>query len=396
VTGARRSGFGIASGVLSVALLAGGAAGVEAAAGGERFLVIEAGGAESLERRLRGPAAEGFRILGACHGVTLQGDDRIVALLERREAGAGAGAAGGPFEYATLQVPGDLGREGSLERANELGEQGYRLFQRHVFARPAIDWWLPAEGYDNQVTLIMERSAEPGRYRYLSLAYGDPESFHRELAGRLDDGFDVLGLWNTFRRPRLLLEQRRDGTTAVPPRGEDAYRMVVAATSNSLKRALRRHGLAGYRIFDSTDQAILAPPIVILERSDGPTDEIKFKLVKQPLEKIRKDKLEQKLNKRSRKGFRVLPRSITGGMLILERVGPLDGAPLLEYRALSSKSAPGIPRGMEQLTAQGYRFVAMFHASDETTVLLDRPRSETAGATAGPAPPAQPTATKAP
>jgi hypothetical protein len=340
------------------------------------YVLLQAGGPESLQRKLRGPAADGYRILGACHGLDLQGNDRVVALLEK------SAAAAAPYEYVALGVSGDLGREGVLDRVNELGAEGYRLFQRHVFAQPAIDWWLPAEGYDDQMTLILERGPQAAPREYEALAYSTPQAFQQRLDEHVAAGFDVLGLWNTYRRPRLLLERALDDRVpASEAAGDGDYRMLVVSTRHGLKRALERYGLEGYRIYDSADQAVLAPPIVILERSADPTEAMKFKLLKQPFEKIRKDKLEKKLNKRGRRGFRALPRSLTGTLLILQREGKRADAPPLEYRALSSKSAPGIPRGMQELVPRGFRFVAMFHGSDETTVLLARERE--GGTTAG-------------
>jgi hypothetical protein len=334
----------------------------------DRFVLIVAEGADSLERKLRAQAAEGRRIVGACHGLSLQGDGRVVVLMERPPG------SGEPFEYLALSVPGDLGKQGALDELNDLGARGYRLFQRHVFARPVMDWWLPTSAYGDQVTLIVERSPDSDRHRYATVAYSESAPFRRTLDEHRSEGFRVLGLWNTFRRPRVILEKSLDvkaGAAGLTTDGAEPYRLLVQATKHGLKSALERNGAVGYRVLDSTDQAIQAPPIVILEKAAAPSDDISYKLMKQPLKKIRKEKLEDKLNKRARKGYRVLPSSVTGAMLILERES--KESPSLQYRALSSKVPPGVPRGMEELTARGYRFVAMFHSSDETTVLVGRP-----------------------
>jgi hypothetical protein len=332
----------------------------------DRFLVITAEGADSIGRKLRGPANDGYRIVGACQGLSLQGESRVVALMER------SADPGEPVEFVALTVPGDLGKDGALRAVNELGAEGYRLFRRNVFARAVVDWWLPSSAYDDQVTLVMERSPDAARYRYTTVAYSEPEPFHLALDERRLEGFEVLGLWNTHRRPRVLMEKGLDTETETGGEEREPYRLIVRATTRGLKSALARYASSGYRILDSTDQAILAPPILMLERTALPSGTIEYKLVKQPLTKIHKEKLENKLNKRARNGYSVLPQSISGTMLILER--ERKGAPALEYRALSSKVSPGIPRAMADLTDRGYRFVAMFHGSDETTVLVGRPR----------------------
>ena len=339
---------------LAITFLAAGAA-----ADDVRFVVVDAGRVETLDRELRDHGRRGHHVVGSCRGVSADGKERFVVLLERAEPPE-------PVDYAAVALAGDVGAE-SLARLDELGGLGYRLLPSSVLTRSVGDWWLAPSAYERQVVSILERNDAAARH-YEVVPYGDPEAFHERLDDLAARGFTLLGLVNASRRPRAILAAASDAEVAAP---EGPYRVVLSSTRRGLRRALAKLRRDGYEVLDVAQASILAPPIVVVEETSRLADDVRYKMMRKPAAKERRDKLEPKLNARGRNGFRVVPQSVGEGAILLVRDAGRTSH--WEYRTLSSLEPPGLPRALDEAVREGHRVVAMFHDAGETIVLVGRP-----------------------
>jgi len=339
-------------------------------AGAERFRLIGAERAQSLNRKLRSAAAEGYHVIAAGRGPSVSGKGRVVLLMEKNET------AEQRREYAVLTSSGKLDDAPTAAGINALAAKGYRLSPEHILPERLDDLWVTESTYEDQVLLILERPPGPddSAYAYDSFSYETAASFTRELSSSLAKGYEPMGIVNSARRLRIVLEKRpgRDGPASGDP-GERAgrYRILLTPKRLAMKHALKRAAKKGYRVVDMADPSIYAPPMLLLQKRDDPPETYRYKLIVKPGKKIRKSKLERKLNKRARKGFHVTPGAITRSAVVLQRPpGPLTHP---EYRALSSTTAPGISATMEAALSEGFRLVTIFVTAGETTVLLEKP-----------------------
>ena len=100
---------------------------------------------------------------------------------------------------------------------------------------------------------------------------------------------------------------------------------------------------------------------------------IEYKFLDDVPIKQTKDKLEKKLNRRARNGWRVAERGTTLKVITLQRpVREAERTSKAEYLILSSRRAPGLARSLEDATNRGLEFVRLFVEPDETTVLLEK------------------------
>jgi len=331
-----------------------------------RFRLVESRNAETLERDLRRAAERRFRLLATAPAGTLDGKPRLVALMERIPPETDV------YEYAVLAPAGKLEDEQTLEALNALGAAGYRLGPRTIITRTIDDWWLPQRSYDAQLTLVLERSADPERYAYQSVRFDNPSTFQEQLAERSRDGFEVLALVNSARRVRAILGRPLDVPRAGAGPLRQPYRLLFNARRHGMREDLKRFGAQGYRVVAATEQSVLAPAMVLLELPAAPAAAHAYKVLSKPVKKHGKHKLEQKLNRRGSRGFRVVPAGLTRTDLTLERP-PGDDAEAWEYRVLSSREPPGLARALDEAVDRGYRFVALFTDAIETVALVEAP-----------------------
>ena len=96
-------------------------------------------------------------------------------------------------------------------------------------------------------------------------------------------------------------------------------------------------------------------------------------------------RLEKKLNKKGKLGFRVSGRSVTTHVVGLERPG--ETPPRMTYRALSSKKVEGLSEVLDQALQEGYGFLALLVSADEIVLVVgkatDRELQRFAGALVG-------------
>jgi hypothetical protein len=348
--------------VLMVSLLAGSAARSDDPTG--RFELVAAERADSLAQKLK-LAGNGYRILASAHTPTMTGKGQFVVLLERaRSPDEGR-------EHVVLSLAGDFDDD-ARGQVNARGAEGFRLRPEGIVARRVSDWWLPDDAYADQVVLILERpvSGSTVRYDYESVIVKGYEPLYRNLIDRRTEGFAVVGLLNTARRLRVLLERRVDGPPAAHPMGSvEPYRLLMRAKKRSLLTRLRMAGAEGYRVVLAVDQSINAPPMVLMEKHSGPTPSFEYAVIHEPLRRLRRGTLERKLNRKAARGFRLTRDGITARVMTLE---PLpDGRTPPRYRTLTTRSPLGLPRAMDGATTRGYEFMAMFVDVDRTTVVLE-------------------------
>ena len=94
------------------------------------------------------------------------------------------------------------------------------------------------------------------------------------------------------------------------------------------------------------------------------------RLVTRPFERERKGKLEHKLNRNGKAGYRVVAGSSTDTLLVLEREA--RPATCHAYRTFSTRT-PYWLSALEESTREGYSFVTMLVEAGKTLVLLERP-----------------------
>ncbi|MCP3981143.1 MAG: hypothetical protein GY716_17735 [bacterium] len=319
---------------------------------------------ERLERRLRQAGNDGYRVLGTARGVGVDGNMRISALLQRDAAGDG------PYDYRVLATSGNLNDEAEYRKLNDLGADGFRIRAGGVLVRSVSDVWLPDDEYEDQMILVLERGARPVGVRYESERYGVPEKFERALKQRRVDGFEILGLWVTQRRLQAILEAPLDAPASSSTfKGED-YRMMILPTRKYLKIKLNNMAGQGYRVLTTEDPPTTGPPLMLLERNNEGTDKIEYRFFDEIPKKLHRDVLEQKLNKKAAKGWTVTLGGVTDNVVTLEHIPGSETR--VTYRAVSSSQKPGLSPVLEEATAAGYEYVAMFVKPAETMVLLEK------------------------
>jgi hypothetical protein len=294
-------------------------------------------------------------------------------LLERAAGDAAPGC-----EHAVVGLAGDFDEQ-AQDRVNRLGAEGFRLRRGGVAARRVGDWWLPGGAYEEQVVLILERpvSGDAVPHEYRTLAVQDHEALYDSLSELASAGFEVAGLLNTARRLRLLLERRLDGPADAGTFAVDPYRLLVRAKKRSLRKQLRIAGREGFRAILAVDQSINAPPMVLLERAAGPAPEFEYGILHEPLKRLRKDKLEKKLNRRATQGFRLAPEALTARVMVLEPLPP--GAEPAHYRIATAQAPPALPAILEEAAAEGYRFRTLFLDAGAISVVLERQNGGASG-----------------
>jgi hypothetical protein len=331
---------------------------------GERYRLIAAEDAPRLERRLQSAAAEGYRLLAAAEGIDVAGKPRIAALMER----------GGrdPAAYRVLSCAA-LDDAGTSGRLAELGADGYRLHPQGITARRLRDVWLADSTYDDQLTLVLERAGDGSRYTFETLAFGDHEPFHRELARLRADRHEVVGMWNTGRKLQLVLQKRSDANAGDAPPEIREHRLLLLPTRLALAGRLESAAGDGFRILAAADPSITGPPVILLEKTAAPGNLVDYRFLDDlPVQQSR-DALVKKLNQRARKGWRVARHGTTTEVVTLERPAEESaGDAAAEYRVLSSRRAPGLERSLERSVGEGFELVRLFVEPDETTVLVER------------------------
>jgi len=319
---------------------------------------------ERLERRLRQAGNDGYRVLGTARGIDVDGNMRISVLLQRDATGLG------PFDYRVLATSGNLDDETEYHKVNDLGADGFRLKVGGVLVRAVSDVWLPADEYEDQMVLIFERGADAVGVRYESERFGNPEEFERALKQRRVDGFEILGLWVTQRRLQAILEAPLDSLASNSTfKGED-YRMVILPTRKYLRDKLNRMAGQGYRVLTTEDPPTTGPPLMLLERSASGPGKIEYRFFDDVPKKLHRDKLQAKLNGEARRGWFVAHGGVTDNVITMERTS--GDKPGVTYLAVSSSQKPGLSTVLEEATAAGYDYVAMFVKPAETMVLLEK------------------------
>jgi hypothetical protein len=341
----------------------------------DRFMLLGSETAGGLGRRLDAVSARGYRVMATGQGTSLNGRNRIVVLLEHRPDT-------GDVDYRVLETSGDFDDDGIGRSLNDWAGDGYRLTPEALLAKRAEDWWLPDASYEHQLVVILERRPDDSAYHYTRVGIGSVEQFQRDLAARLSEGYFVIGMWNSGRSLSVAMErvlgpdgQTPTATAGVKPDG-DTYRLLIGVNRLGMKQQLKRASREGYGLLDIVDQSITAPPMVLLKRLEGSPDPHVIKLMYNPDEKIDNDRLEKKLNKKGRLGFRISSRWVTPHVVGLERPG--EEARPASYRTLSSKPSAGLPRALEQALAEGYRFVTLVVSADQTVAVVAKTTDEPA------------------
>jgi hypothetical protein len=317
----------------------------------------------SLERKLQAAGTQGYHLIAAARGTTLNGKGRGVALLGRDPENAT------PTEFALITSSGDLASAADDAEFKQLTAAGYRLRMRGVLPDNPDDWWVPEAGYESQVWLILERRGNGGPYTYAAFGYSTEAEFKKDMAAYVDEGYAVLGILNSARRLRILLERDLSKNEKAPqivaPDGR--HRLLMGSRKLGVRMQLNDVAAKGYRLAGVADASTIAPPFVLVEKRATRIEDHVYRTLYEPGTKIYKDKLDRKLNKRARKGLRIVPGGITSTVVVFER-----SEQAVEYRTLSSRTRPGLPEQLASAVDRGFRVMALFVGGDETTVVTER------------------------
>jgi hypothetical protein len=336
------------------------------AAAQTEFRLVAGADAKILERELQSAGVDGFRFLAAGEGLDVSGRSRIVALLERDAAAAVS------RDFSVLTCSGNFSVETTREAVEALAADGYRLAKDGILVRRRPEVWLPDTEYDDQTVLVFERDGSDERYEYDAIGFRNFEAFHNALAVRRAAGYEILGMWNTGRKLQVVIEGRNGAavpTSAQVAEGE--YRLLLIATRRVLKHRVNAEAARGYRLVDAEDPPTVGPPILLMRKTANPDEPIEYRFTKRVPGRMRKGKLEKKLNKRSRNGWRLPPGGITDAVLTLEREEVLekeDPHPL--YRVVSSGKLEELPEALDRSVRAGYEFVKLFVEPSRTSALL--------------------------
>jgi hypothetical protein len=331
-----------------------------------RFRVIASESPESLQRKLNAVGAIGYHAIAAGRGSALSGKGRTVVLLKRNETAAAT------YEYRVLEIS---GLTDSFVPVSELGKAGFRVKQGLMLAELPDDWWSSQSDYDDHVQLILERSDASAAYDYDVFAYENPTALERKLTEFMKQGYDVIGLLNSVRRLRIVLERDLraepvDSETTMPAGGR--YQLIIGSLKVGLRHQINDASARGYRVASVAETGTHAPPMMLLEKVAKTGRTLEYKPLYEPGQRILNEKLEKKLNKRARKGFRITPGAISRSVVVMERIEQTTPA---QYRTLSSRTPPGLSENLQSAAEQGYRPITMFVSGDQTTVVVEKPGS---------------------
>ncbi len=335
----------------------------------ERFRLISAAGVEELRERLGQASTGSYRIAGAAEGTAISGGNRIAVLLEH--------VPGGGYHHAVATSRGPMDEAAEGRPVNEWAAEGYRLSAETVLAGPAGDWWLPDAAEERTAVFLLERGPEARPHEYVAMTFQGEKRFDRDLGHWTPEGFRPVAVWNRGRSLAIVLERPVPGGGGVPPGATSAqatagdYVVHVGVIRNSTRGKLKEWAADGYRIVDIADASIRTPPIVLL-RLEAEAD-WSSRLLYEADRKVHNEKLEKKLNKRGRKGFRIAAGTLTDQIVGLERP-PHQGEPpaQVQYRTLSSRTAPGIPLALERAADEGFEVVALVVNADEILAVVQR------------------------
>ncbi len=328
------------------------------------YRLVAGADADELQRELKAAGASGYGFLAAGEGLDVSGRSRIVALLERHDEG--------PRDYSVLHCSGNLSEPSIRGAVEARAAEGYRLPVDGILVRRRPAFWLPDSEYEDQTVLIFERSDSAARYEYEAIGFRSFDTLHQSLAERRAEGYEILGMWNTTRKLQVVLE-RVAGAESRQDRvvSPDEYRLLLLATRRVLKSKLNGAALEGYRLVDAEDPPTTGPPILLLRKAAAPGHRIEYRFAENVPGRMSRDQLEKRLNKRSRKGWRLPDGGITDSMLTLERAADRwTVEPRPRYRLVSSGKVEELPVALERSVSEGYRFVRLFVEPSRTTVLL--------------------------
>lgn len=330
-----------------------------------RYRLVTAKDAEGLERRLQLAVGEGHTMRAAAQGFDVTGRPKITALLERVEEG--------PVAVRVLTCSGSLREPAIRDVLAALGNEGYRLAPGGTSARKIEDFWLPESAYEDQMLLILEKFEDGATFGFQSLAFGDYDPFYRELGERRAEGFSVVGMWNTGRNLQVVLQQRTDEGASLGDYNADGHRLLMMATRSTLAGKLESAAGEGYRILAAEDPSTTGPPVILMERIAASGNVLDYKFLDDVPIRQTKDKVVRKLTKKGREGWQIARGGTTAEVITLQRAhDEAQRTTKTEYRMISSRTAPGLPRSLEEAVADGFEIARLYVEPDETTVLVER------------------------
>ena len=333
----------------------------------DRFRFVATDRLDRLEAMLDEQGQAGYRLFDVARGVGVDGKSSVAVLLKHQAAG--------PVDFVVIRTAADFGGDETLVRLKELGAQGYRLDGRAILAEPVDEFWLPDTQYEDRVTMILERGPDAAPREIAAIPFGDFKKFHATVRDHARDGFEILALRNSGRRLRLFMERVDAGPR--PAAGAKAeYRLLLPENPHGVRVKLKGLSDEGWRILAAEDQSVSSPPMLLLGRETGETRKLRYKFIRNPENKRLRGSFEKKLSARGRKGDRVSPGGFTATRLFTQRRTAPSRRGEWEYRVLSARRSPRLLTDMQALLDQGFRYLAMFHESGETTVVLEHQLKE--------------------
>lgn len=324
-----------------------------------RVISVAQGG--SIQGSLAAPGGAGYAIAAAGRGYDLNGEPRVAVLLEH---------TGHPVEHRVLETTARLDSAATLARMKELGGRGCELEGDTVIVERVLGYWLPETIDDPRMHLIFKCSPGAPAVDYEVVVFRELESLERRLQELHGGGFRVVGLWNSGRHLQAVV-RRGPARETDRPGGEP--RLFHRSTFTALRSALRSAIGKGLRVIAADDPSTAGAPLLLMDRRAAGPEPFEYLLLSNTPDKVRQGKLERKLRKRGKAGWRLEPAGCTDQVLTLSRDTASEAK--YEYRVLSSRTPPGLAQALEQATAQGFRFMRLTVMPAETVIVLARQRT---------------------
>jgi hypothetical protein len=318
------------------------------------YVIVRTARLERLERLVNEAAAGGRRLLassatGERAGTVLFHEADKISVLMGPDPDSP-----GPHEYVLLD--GDLAFRKLQRRLSEQAARGFRFHPQGLVIQSS-DTPL---GSGERHVLLLERGNDREPREYAIELVGKSKRSLRQLSARLQEGFRLAGLARAGSIAAAVLERpggQARGVT-VPTGRPREFRVLQAWTRKRMARQLTQAAAEGYTYVGGAGVGLR---MLLLERTRGPRDACELHLPRG-----RHDDFAETLSGLGREGFRIEPRSLSGGWLVLTRPPTHRSACL--YRFVTERHRePACPATAEAVE-EGYEIIGL----SWPVVLLER------------------------
>jgi len=322
----------------------------------DEYRIVEAADEAAYERQLNAATEAGFELVSCTMGLSADGRDRLLALMERAHTGEGA-----PGKVRVLTTSGALDTA-TMEPINALAQQSFTVID--VLVRPLPDWWIPDQSYQTQLIWILSHDPHGNAPGYELRSLSTAGQFEEQLAAQ---SRAVVALLASGRRIHALLGGDDDDRDS----DDGRYRLLIESRRHQLRRKLNRASRKGYEIIHAVSSTVNAPPLLLLERSAYGRPRT-YKIVAKPLELHRRGRLASTLTSLGDEGFELIPQTLLAADWIAAQSTETSApSSRRQFRLISSRDGDPAQLASGALE-EGFEFVALLTAPAETMILMQQ------------------------